>query len=213
MGPGNTISEAGKLKGVDTYADEGTDAFGFMACELTNGTTLLFEEEHPDTSNVKTGDQLRLEIAEKPAAATVGARARDPACNRQACQRKQWSIRAMRNPTRLARERKEAGPEHGHEHGHGREHEHGHEHGRGRRAVRDGPRSMLMINVGYLGSGGEPSSYCGEGCMAQNAWTGQGTLDGMIRESSYGKVQFPQSQGRVVSTSTSRPSPTAPWGR
>lgn len=72
---------------------------------------------------------------------------------------------------------------------------------------------MLMINVGYLGSGGEPSSYCGEGCMAQNAWTGQGTLDGMIRESSYGKVQFPQSQGRVVSTSTSRPSPTAPWGR
>ena len=76
---------------------------------------------------------------------------------------------------------------------------------RDRRAVRDGPRTMLMIRVKYLGSGGDPASYCNEQCMRDNAWNGiSGHLDGMIRESSYGKVSFPQSSGRVTSVQVSK---------
>ena len=159
-----------KLAGINTYTEsaDAAPAFGYMSCELHNKTTLLFEDEHPDTSYVKTGDVLEMVIAPKPEEVLLKSAGE---CISQTCKRPRWNIQksTLKTPSRS------------------------------RRALRNGARTMLMINVVYGGNGGNPAQYCGESCMTQNAWTStQGHLDGMIRESSYGKVSFPQSSGRVI---------------
>eukprot|EP00039_Didymoeca_costata_P027218 m.17817 g.17817 ORF g.17817 m.17817 type:complete len:1258 (+) comp6118_c0_seq1:95-3868(+) len=66
---------------------------------------------------------------------------------------------------------------------------------RKRRYLQEGSRSMIMIRINYKDS---KVNYCDETCMRANAWTGSQNTDGMFRESSYGKISFPVTSGKLV---------------